>query len=101
ERDVRLERAKPLPRGGGIAIDEGRADAERVHQLQLRARGMVQRGRDVALERLEPARRPELRLARLCAERRLRTDREDLGRDAQEPARVVGDVRSDFAGFLL
>src|SRR5205823_13921076 len=70
-------------------------------QLQLRARGVIERGLDVFLERLESARRPELRLPGLRAEGGLRADGKDLRHDAEEPARVVRDVGTDLAEILL
>ena len=68
------------------------ADAERARQLQPEAALLVERVVDEALQRLEPARRPQRRLALLRAARQPRADREDrrpraehaLGRVAHE-----------------
>ena len=101
EREIPLQGHDALARRDRVAIDQRGADAERIQQLQLRARGVIERGLDVALERLEPARRPELRLPGLRAERRLGADGKDLRGDAQQPARVVRHVRADLAELLL
>ena len=76
--------------GGGVPIGQRGADAERIQQLQLHAAGRVQRVADVALERFEPAGRPRRRVALLRAQRQPRADREDLGTEAEQRARVVG-----------
>src|SRR4029078_1077982 len=93
---VRWRYAEPVAGRGGIPIDERGADAERVLQLQPHPRRRVEGGADITLERLEAARRPELRLAVLGAERHLRAHREDLRGHAEQAARVVGDVGAHF-----
>ena len=72
-----------------MPLGERRRDAERVEQLQLDASGRIERVRDVALERLEPARRPDRRVALLGAERQPRADREDLGAEPEQRVRAV------------
>jgi hypothetical protein len=58
-----------------MPFGQGRADPERIQQLQLHASRRVERLADVALERLESARRPGRRVPLLRAQREPGADR--------------------------
>ena len=93
--EIVLQQREPVLHEPGVALDDRRADAERVEQLEMHAPRRVERRRDVVLERLEAAGAPQLRLPKLGAESQPRAHRKDLGAEAEQRARVLGDEAAD------
>ncbi len=79
-----------------LLADEPAADAQRIEQLQPEAPFVVQRLADVALQRLEAARPPLLRLAALSRLGQPGRDGEDGGHVADERLRRAGDEGHDL-----
>ncbi len=95
-RNIVFQKRLTVAQRAALPLGDSHRDTERIQQLQLRSTGRIERGGHVAFEGLEAAGSPDSRLAPLRAERQLRADEEDLGLEAEQRARVIGDKRSDF-----
>ena len=98
--EIVLQQREAVADDRQAALGERRADAERVEQLEMHARGRVERRADVRLERLEAAGRPGRGVALLRPQRQLRADREDLGVEPEQRVRALRDVPADVGDLL-
>ncbi len=99
--DVIGEQFQRLERGILVGGREAESHVEGVEQLESDALLLVERAQQVVLHGGESARRPQLRIATVRArgKRLARGDREDLGRAAQQRARVLRDEGGDLVAL--
>ena len=95
-REIVSEQRLPIAHRLELPLGHRDRHAQRVQQLQLGAARRVQRRRDVILQRLEAARRPERWLSLFGAERELRAHEEDLRLEPEERARVLCHERTNL-----
>ena len=101
--EVFLEEDEPGLAHLQVLVEEVQADAEGVEELQPHALLLVQRGGDVALQRLEAAGRPGRMPSGnvFAAQGQARGHGEDVRRGPEERARVLGDEGEHATQVLL